>query len=310
MSVFLHRKEMIMFNKILVPLDGSELAERALKPALTVAHQAKGQVILLSVSTPKHMVAAERAGYGLLLPNDSFEKSQQELAAYLETIRGNTVEAGFNVCTRVLDGDPASVIVDVAAEEDVDLIAMSTRGLSGLTRWVLGSVTEKVLRAAPCPVLVTRSSNGISKVLITLDGSELAEQALKPGFEFAQCIGAEVFLLQVLNIMSPGEMRWLNDLEAGLAFRLQEDSTAYLKTIAGDYRDAGGGKKVQTIVSYGHAATSILDTIENLDIDLIVLATHGRTGLRRWVYGSVTEKILHSANCAMLVVRPAAHQLN
>lgn len=97
---------MTMFNKILVPLDGSELAERALKPALAVAQQAKGQVILLSVATPKQMFLAERARYGLLLPNDSYESSQQELTSYLQTIRDKKVEAGFDVCTRVLDGDP------------------------------------------------------------------------------------------------------------------------------------------------------------------------------------------------------------
>lgn len=301
---------MIMFEKILVPLDGSELAERALNPALKVAQQTGGQVILLSVPTLKNMFVPERIGYGLPGPNDSFEKSRQELTAYLQTILENKVEASLDVCTRVLDGDPASVIVDNAAEEGVDLIAMSTRGRSGLTRWVLGSVTEKVLRAAPCPVLVARSSKVFSKILITLDGSELAEQALKPGFEFARCVGAEVFLLQVLNILSPGEIRWLNELESGLAYRLQDDSMAYLKTIAGNYRDAEGGKQVQTIVRSGHAASKILDFVGNLDIDLIVLATHGRTGLQRWVYGSVTEKILHSANCALLVVRPAAHQLN
>lgn len=301
---------MIVFKKILVPLDGSELAERALYPALTVAQQTRGQVILLSVPILKHVFVTERAGYGLLLPNNSFEKSRQELIAYLQSIRESQEEADFNVCTRVLDGDPASVIVDAATEEGVDLIAMSTRGHSGLTHWMIGSVTEKVLRAASCPVLVIRSSKVISKILITLDGSELSEQALKPGFEFARCVEAEVFLLQVLNILSPSEVRWLNELEAGLADRLREDSKAYLKTIAGDYRDAVGGKGVQTIVRAGHAASKILDTVENLDIDLIVLATHGRTGLRRWVYGSVTEKILRSTNCAMLVVRPAAHQLN
>jgi nucleotide-binding universal stress UspA family protein len=299
-----------MFKKILVPLDGSELAECALKPALTVAQESRGQVILLSVPTLKHMFVIDQAGYGLLLPNDSFDESRRELKAYLQTIQENRVEAGLDVRTRVVDGDPADVIVDTSAEEGVDLIAMSTHGRSGLTHWMLGSVTEEVLRAAICPVLVTRSPKSISKILITLDGSELAEQALKPGFELACCIGAEVTLLHVASTLSPGETSWLHELEAGLANRLEKDAKIYLQTIAGHFRDAGGGKRVRTIVRTGDAAAEILGAAEILDIDLIVMASHGRTGLRRWVYGSVTEKILRSACCAVMVIRPTEHQLN
>jgi nucleotide-binding universal stress UspA family protein len=264
-----------MFKKILVPLDGSELAAHALEPASELAKHVNGELLLMSVAADSHCT----------------------------------------VHVAVKEGDTASVIVDTTAEEDIDLIVMSTHGRSGFTRWMMGSVTTKVLHKTTCPVLAVRSAEPICRVLITLDGSELAEQALEPGFEVARRLGAQVTLLTVQEEaeIDSETIRQLERAEKGLGkrekHRIYERDEAYLQDLAFRY-EAATDVKTQIAVADGPVAPGILHFAENWHANLIVMATHGRTGLRRWVYGSVTEKILHSAHCGMMIIRPPEHKLN
>lgn len=303
-----------MFNKILVPLDGSPLAEQALEPALVMAEQGGGEVVLLRVPVLERMLVPALAGYGFLWPDQSFEVSRHEANEYLTTIQQARAHPGRTLRAKVVDGDIASVIVDTAAAEQVDLIVMSTHGYSGLTRWVLGSVAERVLHSASCPVIVVRSAEPISNVVITLDGSRLAEKALPPALEVARRLGAQVTLLRVVqdSEVNPTDVDYLEFLEHGLGRRLQEESyehaEAYLQAMVALHQTPE--QKVNVAVRFGGAAEAILGYADAHDVHLIAMVTHGRTGLRRWVYGSVTEKVLRSSNCAMLVVRPPAEELN
>jgi nucleotide-binding universal stress UspA family protein len=170
-----------MFKKILIPLDGSEIAERALMVAKTLVQDVDSELLLLSVTIP-HQIVAEQSGVSVLYLEQAMDKSRQELSEYLQTVQRTVADLHCTVHVVVKEGDPASAIVDTAAEEGMDLIVMSTHGRSGFTRWMMGSVTTKVLHEAACPVLSVRSAEPISRILITLDGSELAEQALEPGF--------------------------------------------------------------------------------------------------------------------------------
>jgi nucleotide-binding universal stress UspA family protein len=215
----------------------------------------------------------------------------------------------------VKTGDPASVILDTALEKEIDLIVMTTHGRSGFSRWMLGSITTKVLREACCPVLAVRWSTPVSRVLIPLDGSDLAEQALEPGFEVARRLGAEVTLLTVHEGtgLDPATIKQLEQAEEGLGGLEQQlifqGDERYLEAIA-DHYAADTGVQTHVSVAEGAPAQGILHFSEHWRADLIVMATHGRTGLRRWVYGSVTEKILQSASCALMIIRPSAHHLN
>ena len=139
-----------MFKKILVPLDGSQLSQRALEPALALSQQIGAELLLVRVPTADTLSFAVSEAKQRELTRDAL--------VYLETIRKSHEQPQFNIRTQVLDGDVASAIVDTARNEQVDLIVMSTHGYSGLTRWVLGSVTEKVLRSAPCPVMAVRAA--------------------------------------------------------------------------------------------------------------------------------------------------------
>lgn len=300
-----------MFKKILVPLDGSQLAERALGPALQLAGEGC-QVLLVRVPIRAQMFIPAEGGYGLLYPERVEAQAQAEALTYLQEVQAARAAGGqSSVRVKVVEGDVASGVVDVAREENADLIVMSSHGYSGLTRWVLGSVAEKVLHGAPCPVLVIRSPQPISRALVTLDGSPLAAQALEPAVEVAARLGASLTLLRVLAEVDQADLRSLDAYELGLSTRLVEElnanAEAYLTQLVTSHARAGHPIKVE--VRAGPAAATILKYVEQHNIDLIGMATHGRSALRRWMYGSVTEKVLRSADCSMLVVRPSPNEL-
>lgn len=301
-----------MFEKILVPLDGSELAERALQPALELA---EGEVILLRVPVLKHMMMPDVAGeYGWLWPDQSLAQCRLEATDYLKHIEQQRGRSGLALRGEVLDGDEASVIVATAAEEQVDLIIMSTHGYSGIARRLLGSVTERVLRSTSIPVWVVRTTEPVKRVLITLDGSSLAEQALAPGLAIARRMGADVILLRVVPpvVVSRLAVEHLESTERGLGQRLMEslyeEADNYLATIARRYED--WDLPITTEVVGGPPAASILAFAHRRQVNLIAMTTHGHTGLRRWWYGSVTPKVMRGSNASILVIRSPVEELN
>jgi nucleotide-binding universal stress UspA family protein len=158
-------------------------------------------------------------------------------------------------------------------------------------------------------VLAVRTARQPQKVLITLDGSALSEVALEPGLSIVQALGAEVILLRVVPHITPDGK--LDEHERGLSRRRQaepiEEAQEYLRALSN--RSARSGVEIKTVVRTGSAADNILEYVEIFGIDLIVMATHGRTGLKRWVYGSITAKVLRSASCSMLVIRPTEAEL-
>ena len=303
-----------MSQKILVPLDGSELAEQALEPALKLAEKGHGTLLLLSVPYLKHLFVHEVAGYGLLWPEQSMTHTHQELSAYLQGLQEKHAPANPNWLTQIVEGDEASVIVDTAVSQNVDLIVMSTHGRSGLSHWYFGSVTEKVLQSAPCPVLVLRETRPFRHILITLDGSRLSERALAPGLALANSFDASVTLLRVEEPeeLDPVFMSDLDAHEPGLgsqaydAFYYRTEN--YLAEVAERHQPLCR-QPLRQLVMTGSAAQEILATIENSDVDVVVMATHGRTGLRRWVFGSVREKVMRHVRGAVLIVRPPSADL-
>jgi len=303
-----------MFENILVPLDGSRLAELALQPALDIAQKADSQITLLSIPIHKHVILPGSAGYGLPVAEAAVDRSFNEEEEYLAGVRDAHQDRQVDFQLKIMEGDVAGIIVDTATVEGIDLIVMTTHGYSGFTRWMLGSVTERVLREAPCPVLVIRSPDNMKKAMITLDGSRLAEQALIPGVEIGRLLDCETILLRVeqQEKLSSVEMSFLEVASSELCQEMVQDDAErvsyYLDCVAGKFETKE--YPLPTAVVQGKPAESILQFIEEQQIDLVSIATHGYGGLKRWAYGSVTEKILRNADCAMLVVRPPAKELN
>lgn len=305
-----------MFTKILVPLDGSQLAERALKPALTLATQAQGDVYLLQVSQPQEMLVPQYGGgYAFLWPDQSLERASEQATKYMDSVLDTFDTPEVSLHPLLEEGDPAGMIVDIAHDEGVDLIVMSSHGYTGLSRWMLGSTAEKVMRGAGCPVLIIRDSHPIKNILVTLDGSPLSEKILDPAFALAQANGATVTLLRISQPLEPINYRQLAEVERvehGLGMSMLESfyqrDEMYLQEVARRYDLRG--VPIHTVTMEGNPAEKILAVSDKFEIDLIAMSTHGRTGLRRWVYGSVVEKVLHSLQKSMLVVRPPDAHLN
>jgi len=298
-----------MFQRILVPLDGSDLANQSLETAFTLADRGGGEIILLRIPVLARISALAVGELPLL--EDAMKTRRHQSENYLKYIKESYRDWDVPVRIRVTEGDVASVIVDTAESERIDLIVMSTHGRSGFSRWLLGSITEKVLRHAPCPVLALRAQAIPSQILIPLDGSIIAGRSLRSALEVARLLEAQVTLLRV--VPSEEELAELN--EAGLQAEeiaapdrliqtTRQDAQTYLQAAANEY-DQPEMPALQTAITIGTPAEGILEYVEANEIDLIVMTTHGHTGLRRWEYGSVTEKVMHGARCSMLIIRAA-----
>jgi nucleotide-binding universal stress UspA family protein len=300
----------MLFNKILVPLDGSQLATNALQPAMFVAKATGGLILLLRVPVYQKTKLPERvtAVYNRLRPPEEKQWVQQRVERYLKSIRQMALGQEIRFETLVLDGDPASVIVDTAESQDVDLIIMSTHGRGGLARWWLGSVTEKVLRATGRPILIVHSEAMPTRTLVTLDGSAASEAALDPALAMARLFGTPLYLLRVVEPLETDDEAELPtekvaELSEAVIQARQEEAVTYLADVKAGLA-AAGEMVVETAVVAGPAAPTILDFVKEKQIDLIVMSSHGQSAEARWAYGSVTEKVIHAADQAVLVVRP------
>ena len=169
-----------MFKRVLVPLDGSMLAELALEPALHLAQQADGIVYLMRVPVYVDSGAQTSTEYQRVWASDNDYPEHEDVTAYLREARENISRSGVSVRTIVGEGDRANAVLNTAVTRNVDLIAMASHARSGVSRWLLGSVSGKVIRQALSPVLLIRQPSDFNHILITLDGSELAEQVIEP----------------------------------------------------------------------------------------------------------------------------------
>lgn len=302
-----------MYSKIVVPLDGSELAEAVLPHVAEVIRDRGGQVCLLSVApamkrTTPVDVAPSPAGV-----QEEGQRVERELVAYLRTVARRLEPVAADVQVGVRFGRPADGILAFAEEVGADLIAMSTHGRSGISRWVFGSVADRVLRAAACPVLLVRagqvqSRTAYRRILVPLDGSELAEEALPYVKALVRPNHTRIFLVAVLvNGLGDRTVTLLTSYPPGLqlattAFQQADvEMTSYLRSVAVALRERGAA--VHIAVQRGSPAEEILAYAADVEADLTVMTTHGFSGVSRWVYGNVADKVLQGAQSPVLLVR-------
>ncbi|MBS1251776.1 MAG: Universal stress protein F [Anaerolineales bacterium] len=301
-----------MIKKILVPLDRSELAAQALPYAKLQSVKFGAEIMLLWVTEPlPAAVEANRAAAEL-------HEVEARAESYLEDVAKTLSGEGFCVEYCTCSGMPADSIITFADTENIDLIVMSTHGRSGLGRWVYGSVADKVLRAADVPVLLIRATEeaaaaarpACKRLLVPLDGSELAEQALPYAELLAHAFGAEVILLQVPTLppyVSLGPDATM--LVPSLLSDAYAEADAYLANVERRLR-AKGLSVHKAAVEPGAVAETIIDYTHEAGVDYIVMSTHGRSGLRRWVYGSVADRVLRGADAPVLLVRAPREELS
>jgi nucleotide-binding universal stress UspA family protein len=302
---------------ILAPLDGSALAEQALPFVRMLAPILDAKVKLLHVvlEIERFHLAMDFDPGDPLAPQreqrlNSWQMLRQNAEHYLDRQAAHLRAAGIETSYEVLLGPPADTIVQVAEGEQVDLIAMVTHGYSGIKRWALGSVTDKVVHAANAPVFVVRgaeprpaSARPIKRILVPLDGSALARQALPFAADLAENTRADLILLTVATppILETPELLSPAPRYDNMLAGLQDQLMAELGDLADELRQRD--VRITPLAVNGFPADMIIEVAERRHVDLIVMATHGYSGLKRWALGSVADKLLHAAPTPLVLVR-------
>ncbi|MCI0439482.1 MAG: universal stress protein [Chloroflexi bacterium] len=306
-----------MIQNILVPLDGSKHSEAALPYAIAIAQGAGAGVTLTRVAD-EPFLEIDPFGpppYSLDEVRAVKETIEEDVRNYLEEQAQRLRDLGPQVETAVLSGRPSEAILDFAEERQPSLIAMSTRGRSGLSRIVLGSVANRVLQGTRLPVMLisprdddqpTEAVARLQQIVVPLDTSGMGEAALPLARELARTLGLDMAL--VMAIPTASELYLGTQLVAhptNFLETLEQAARQYLRELAQriateDGLDAGvyilRGEPGNAIVEYARARSNIL----------IAMSTHGRSGIGRWLLGSVTDKVVRSSGDPVLVVRPAA----
>lgn len=319
-----------MFQRILVPLDGSSRAERALPVATRLAQASGGAVVLLRVVVRP---SAEPVKYPVdaAIVQEIIDDELQEARNSLEALTKRRNLSGVHTEIAVVEGQDAATILSVAEAQHIDLIVLCSHGYTGLKRWVLGSVAEKVARYASVPVLLLREcgpalvgilprAEGPLRALIPLDGSAHAGEALIPAAQFITALAAPgpgaLHLMRVVVLpdaakISPSEreaimhnarqylIATVEQMREGLvASPMAALKLAITWSVTIDDDCAAG------IIRVAEEGEDALESGVSTRSDVIAMATHGSSGFERWAMGSVTERVLAGTNLPLLIIRP------
>ena len=325
-------------TKILVPLDGSKRAERALPVAARIARACGGSVVLLrAVTIP---IKYEPYMYESLVSQSPIFRQQvldletEKLKQYLADIARSEDLMDLKTETITLTGEAAPTILDVAREQHIDLIVMSSHGHTGFKRWVLGSVAQRVARHSPVPVFILRDGGSLPTHsfpdpkrplralmgLVPLDGSELAESALVPAAELITALAAPAQGIMQLTQVIPFPESEQDDAQGRTDLEAKEqaicEAELYLGVVADRLRNgnitdlhfgvvcsiAEGKDVAEALIRLAEHGEAMESTGLLGGCDLLVMATHGRSGLQRWIMGSVTERVLEATKLPLLIV--------
>jgi nucleotide-binding universal stress UspA family protein len=288
-----------MLGTVIIPMDGSEIAERALAFGTTIAER---------MDIPIQLVHICRIG--------ADEPEMAESRNYLRKIAGNLTG---RVQMRVERGRPAETIVRVAHEADDPFIVMSTHGRGGLRRWMTGSVADEVVRTAGIPVLLVRGDQKvmdptgfpIRSILLPLDGSAYGETAIPYAVEIARAFGSTIHLLRIVD--TPTAYAMLSrHMEAAITPEaldevigsMREEARHYIDDVATQLIEQG--ITVKPVVLEGYPGEQLLEHERRGFFQLVVMATAGRSGVSRIVFGSVAERMLKMGRSPVMMLRPTA----
>lgn len=295
---------------ILVPLDGSELAERAMPAAAALARRAGAELRLVHVHVP---IPAEPIYVEGLPVVDEHLHSLRRMheQAYLDQVLQKAA-AGIPAATVILEGRVADALADYARSTEAALVVMTTHGRGGLERAWLGSVAEELTRVSPVPLLLIRPAPepvAFRRILVPLDGSPLAESVLEHAARLTRLDpDGELVLLEVVQPVTA--VVWASEAAlvaswptADLVRRDEEQARNYLQGVG--RRLEAEGLHVRTRVEVAaNVASAILEIARAEHADVVALATHGRSGLVRLALGSVADKVVRGSPAPVLLFRP------
>lgn len=267
-------------DKLLLATDRSSFSEGAVREAISFAKKCSSRLYVMSIleTNPQY----ETIGA------DVYDKEEAEALKYLESVKARALQEGLPSCEAVLHygEEPYRIIVDEAAEKKVDMIIIGRRGRSGLMKVLMGRVAAKVIGHAPCKVLVVPRAARIEyrNILVATDGSEHSIAAASEAIGIAKRCGSHIIALSTTH-----------------SERELEEAKANVKKVFEMAQNEGITAETMTPVGKSHDI--ILETAGGRGVDLIVMGTYGKTGMRRLLMGSSTERVVGHAGCAVLVVK-------
>lgn len=266
-------------DRLLLATDRSSFSEGAVREAINFAKRCSSWVYIMSVmeANPEY----ETIGANI------FEKEERETLEYLETVKTRAIQEGISCHTILRQGkEPYQLITDEAAEKNVDMIVIGRRGRSGLMKVLMGSVAAKVIGHAPCKVLVVPRAARIEcrNILVATDGSAHSIAAAAEAIGIARRCGSNILAVSTVHAEEEFEEAKTN---VGTVVEMAQKE----------------GIPVEALTPAGRSHDVIVETAGGRGVDLIVMGTYGKTGLKRLLMGSSTEKVIGQANCAVLVVR-------
>ena len=298
-----------MYTKLLVALDESSVAEQVLPYARFLARRLKLPVELVTAIDLAGL--ATSVGHAVRHFDTFVDHIRSGSETYLARI-GKTFPETPLTCS-VQTGKPEEVILEKAHQDKGTLITMATHGRSGLSRWLLGSVAEKVLRATVNPLLLLRVGGGgkaegelnFERIVVPLDTSALAESVLGDATDLAQKLNLDIVLAHAyLPPLSPyyGAGDYYNPHYKSLATQLKGEARKYLERKVEEL-ERKGVAKVTSIFLEGSPAEEIIALTRREPNSLLAMCTHGYSGVQRWVLGSVTEKVVRHSDDPVLVIQ-------
>jgi nucleotide-binding universal stress UspA family protein len=320
-----------MLSRIVVPLDGSAFAETALPLAAALSRASGAAMELVSAYDPLPPPSAgpaEAAALGVPVHADALGAVPITTAELSESLRDERTMYLRDAARRLREAtevDAEVVLVEGRADRAIrsrveasgaDLVVMATHGRGALERAWLGSVADRLVRELHMPILLVRPLEGervdlsvpiaLDRMVVTLDGSKLAEGVLDTALELAEALGLPLVLKRVIGVRMDLESPYIPHAAHAYHEQVEQERTEareYLTQLAEDLRSRGATIAALD-VDQGPAARTILDTLDPDGRDLLAMGTHGRGGLRRMILGSVSDKVVRAAVGPVLLVRP------
>ncbi len=286
------------FTKILCPTDFSEGSQQAVRVATRLASEASADLVIVHAWFIPPLAFSMDAPFPPYVVQDMVDDAQRNLDA---AVRDAIAAGAKNTTGQLVSGVPWSQVVEILEKQAFDLCVIGTHGRTGLSRILVGSVAEMVIRHSPCSVLAVRPDSKVAafkNVLVPTDFSETATYALDLAGQMVDADGT-ITLLHVLEL----PVAFSGEVAPDFARDLDKKSAAALDASAARLKNA----RVTTRSRIGYPGAQTLSTIEHdPNIDLVVMGSHGRTGIKRVIMGSVAEKVVRHARCPVLVARKRA----
>ena len=296
-----------MFKHILLPLDGSILAECVLPHALALAKVFESHITLLRV-----LEKPSKAGHSQPIDPLDWLTRKIDVEAYLEKVAGRLRNTGLPVECTLLEGPPANSIIDFAYGHNIDLIILSSHGLSGLSGWNVNSIVTKIILRARLSTMIVRAYKSRPKhltdlsykrLLVPLDGSQRAECALQSASKLAQFYNAQLLLAHVVCKPEMPRRTPLTNEDVELVNRIVERNQKEMEKQLEQLQSRLPVEVLPRLCTGEEIVTNLHDLVEKEEADLVVLSAHGYSGNTNWPYGSVTTSFIEYGNTALLIVQ-------